>query len=284
MGATMRLRRREFLARMGALAGSTASGWALADAGRGARDGRTPFTQRDINAADLAMAGGQFTCVRTQESADGPFYYESSPQRRAIAEDRLGMPMRLGIRVINATSAARPGGGCVPLAGAIVDIWQTDADGMYSNVGGDVQLEDTSGKKFLRGHYVTDENGYVEFTSLVPGWELVAVPRPSQAFVRTTHIHVKVFQERKIVTTQLYLPDPFLDELYAGAAPYRSHRQMKVPGLDRSFDRIRNVQDVIFQNDHSRPMGIKREKNGIFAQATIGVMSMGALGYDSLFR
>ncbi len=49
--------------------------------------------------------------------------------------------------------------GCYPLSGAIVDIWQTDPTGLYSNVGPDLQPVDTSGQFFLRGHQVTDEKG-----------------------------------------------------------------------------------------------------------------------------
>lgn len=42
-------------------------------------------------------------------------------------------------------------------------VWQTDATGLYSNVGTDLQPMDTVGQTFLR---VTDENGYVEFETI----------------------------------------------------------------------------------------------------------------------
>ena len=81
----------------------------------------------------------------------------------------------------------------------MVDIWHADADG-FVNVGADLQEEDTVGRTFFRGHQVTDAMGMVEFESVVPGWEI------GRNVARTTHVHVKVFHENKIATTQLYFP------------------------------------------------------------------------------
>jgi protocatechuate 3,4-dioxygenase beta subunit len=102
--------------------------------------------------------------------------------------------------------------------------------------------------------------------------------------LRATHIHVKVFQEHKVATTQLYFPDEFLHELYASVDPYTTHRTSTAPGVRRSFDRIRNGEDRNFVADQSKPMEIRREGNGIFAQATIGIVTLGSRGVPSLFR
>ncbi len=85
------------------------------------------------------------------------------------------MRLRLGVRVADALI---PGSSCAPLPGAVVDVWQADADGMYSNVGGDLQNVDTVGQTFMRGHQLSNRDGYVEFDTVVPGWELVGVPIP----------------------------------------------------------------------------------------------------------
>jgi protocatechuate 3,4-dioxygenase beta subunit len=50
--------------------------------------------------------------------------------------------------------------------------------GVYS----DISDQDTSGKKFLRGHQITDNNGTVRFTTIYPGWYQG----------RDIHIHDKV--------------------------------------------------------------------------------------------
>jgi protocatechuate 3,4-dioxygenase beta subunit len=227
------------------------------------------------------MFGGNLTCVRTPEANDGPFYYESSPHRRNITEGRNGLKLQLGITIANATI---PGNTCSPLAGAVVDIWQADGDGIYSNVGPDLQTVDTLGSNFMRGHQVTDASGTVQFDTVVPGWEMVTAPAPKNVVLRTTHIHIKVFHEHKITTAQLFFPDEFLDGLYASTDPYTKHRQMTAPGAGRNYDRIRNTQDDIFVNDHSKPMPIRREGNMVIAQATIGLVTMGTQGMAPLFR
>lgn len=272
--------RRSFLTAATALAASQLPGVSAA-AETAHRDGRKAITKPEM--FDLAgkMGSGQFTCIRTPESNDGPFYYESSPRRRDITEGRKGLKLRLGIRIANAVI---PGNSCTPLAGAVVDIWQTDGDGVYSNVGGDLQTEATLGKTFMRGHQVTDADGLVEFDTVVPGWELVTAPPPQNVVLRATHIHVKVFHESKIATTQLYFPDTFLDELYASVDPYRAHRQMTAPGAGRNYDRIRNDQDMLFTVDQSKPMPIERQGGGVSALATVGLVTMGSMGVAPRFR
>jgi protocatechuate 3,4-dioxygenase beta subunit len=227
------------------------------------------------------MASGRFTCVRTPEADDGPFYYESSLLRRALAENRKGLPLKLRIAVAGATI---PGKSCPALSNAVVDVWHTDADGLYSNVGADMQMQNTVGMTFMRGHQLTDQDGSVEFDSVVPGWEIVPLAPPQNVFRRTVHIHVKVFYENKVATTQLYFPDEFLDDLYANVDPYRTHKKMPLPGSTELFERVRNGQDPIFQDDKSVPMSIRREGNVVVADAMIGVVTSSAKGIDSLFR
>ena len=270
--------RRTFLATTAALAASRLAG----SAETGSWDGHKPLTKPELDAlaADIGRRS-PYTCVRRLEQNEGPYYYESSLLRRDITEGRKGVPLRLGVRVVNASGSPSS---CAPLRGAVVDVWHADADGMYSNVGGDLQMVDARGQTFMRGHQVTDANGYAEFETVVPGWELAPIGPAPGAVVRTTHIHVKVFHEHQIATAQLFLPDALLDELYASVNPYASHRQMRVPGADRLFDRIHNTDDGLFKADHSTPLPIQRQGGGVVAQAAFGIVSMGTRGVPSLFR
>ncbi len=52
--------------------------------------------------------------------------------------------------------------------------------------------------------------------------------------MRTTHVHVKGFHEREVLTTQLFFPDELIDGLYGDVEPCKSHRLMTAPGLSRS--------------------------------------------------
>jgi len=222
--------RRRFVTTSAARAAAQLVGVSVADA-QSRRDGTSPIAAANIDALAAQRTGGRFTCIRTPESNDGPFYYRSSPRRRAIAEGRRGVPLKLRITVAN---ALHPGDACPPLSDALVDVWHADADGMYSNVGADLQIENTVGQTFMRGHQVTDASGQVEFDSVVPGWEI------GRNVVRATHVHVKVFHENKVITTQLYFPNQFLDDLYVNVDPYRTHQQMTAPGGKLS-NRIRNA-------------------------------------------
>jgi protocatechuate 3,4-dioxygenase beta subunit len=268
------LDRRRFVTTTATLAAAQLAGVRVAGA-QSRLDGTAPVTGATIDALAAQRNGGRFTCVRTPESNDGPYYYRSSSRRSAIAEGRSGVPLKLRITV---ASALRPGDVCPPLADAVVDIWHADADGSYSNVGSDLQAENTVGQTFMRGHQVTDAAGQVEFDSVVPGWEV------GRNVARATHIHVKVFHENKIVTAQLYFPNEFLDDLYANVDPYRTHRQMTAPGAGRLFDRLRNEEDLGFLADQSAPMPIRRDANLVTAEATIGIATLGSLGVAPLFR
>jgi len=272
-------RRRSVIAAGAALLGSQVGGIGAAEPGY--RDGRSAVTKPEQLAMGAQRASGKYTCVRTMESNEGPYYYESSLRRSNITEGRKGVPLRLRVLIAN---AVLPGNTCSALPGAVVDVWQADADGMYSNVSTEFQHLDTVGQTFLRGHQVTDPAGYVEFETVVPGWELVAVRPPQNAVLRATHIHVRVFHERQVTTTQLYFPDEYLDELYAGVDPYRTHRKQTAPGAPGEYERLRNTQDSAFLADQSKPMEIQRVSGGITAQATIGLVTLGSRGFKPLFR
>jgi len=268
-----------------AVVGLVAAATGLAPAaalGAGARSGRAPTTRKDFDAiVGTAFGAGGFTCVRAEPNDEGPFYYESSPLRRTIAERMAGTPLRVGITL--GGLAAQPGR-CFPLVGAIVDIWHTSPAGLYSNVGPDMQPVDTTGQTFLRGHQVTDENGYVEFDTIVPGWEVVAAAPPLRVAQRATHIHVKAFHGREVLTTQLFLPDPLIDQLYADAEPYKSHRLLNAPGLDRPYERIRNAQDHFFNEVKAQPMTVERVNGVLTAKAVLAVLSQGNRGFRTLWR
>jgi protocatechuate 3,4-dioxygenase beta subunit len=276
-----RYSRRDFVASTGAIAACALSAAGSTQDGTAFRDGHTPITQPELDEIARREFGGKLTCVRTPESVDGPYYIESSQERRSIAEAQRGVRLRLGITVLNAHLG---GNVCGPLRGCIVDIWQANAQGVYSNEIAALQGTDTTGQTFLRGHQVTDDNGYVEFDTIVPGWEIVPVPAPVIVVQRTTHIHVKVFSEHKVATTQLYLPDQFLDELYSSVEPYSAYRSLKLPGSDRHYDRIRNTADHEYLTDKAKPMDLARERGGIVAKALIGVTTLGSRGIKTLFR
>lgn len=271
------INRRRFIRAAGAVAGAGVSGMAMAQGG----DGRAAITRADLEALAQQRQGGTLTCVQTPESVDGPYYYPSSLARVALAEGREGVRLRLGITIANAVVG---GDSCSPLPAAVVDVWHADAEGQYSNVAPGLQRTSTVGETFCRGHQVTDDSGYVEFDTIVPGWEFIETRPPSTVVRRTTHIHVKVFSDFKVTTTQLYFPDDYMNELYAGVQPYTANRSMEAPGSGRRYERITNAEDREFLSSQSRPMSLERTADGIVARATIGLATLGTRRLQTLFR
>src|ERR1700741_1114808 len=82
--------------------------------------------------AHSAPAG---SCIALPEQTEGPFFSDDMPQRSDIRAGRPGAALHLTLNVLLLGKS-----GCAPLPGAHVDLWQCDAQGVYS--------DDT----FLRGY------------------------------------------------------------------------------------------------------------------------------------
>lgn len=116
----------------------------------------------------------------TPAQTAGPFYTPDTPERASLLEQGItGTKLVVSGRVLTTD--------CQPIAGAILDFWQADDDGVYDNVG-----------YRLQGHQFTDKNGAYRLETIMPGLY------PG----RTRHIHVKVQgANTPLLTTQLYFPD-----------------------------------------------------------------------------
>jgi protocatechuate 3,4-dioxygenase beta subunit len=146
-------------------------------------------------------------CLVAPELAEGPFYL-APPLRAEIAEGRPGAALELVLQIVDAA--------CRPVAGARVDVWQCDALGVYSGVRD--ARSDTRGQTFLRGAQVTDADGVARFRTIYPGWYAG----------RTPHVHYKAWLDaRRVLTSQLFLPDALSERVYA-AAPYAERRGRRV--------------------------------------------------------
>jgi len=118
--------------------------------------------------------------------------------------------------------------GCTLLPGAMVDIWQCDAQGIYSGV--QDRFADTRGQKWLRGYQITHAQGVAEFTTIYPGWY------PG----RTVHIHFKIRYQNRDFTSQLFFDDALSDRILAN------------PPYAKAGTRTRNANDGIYRNGGSQ--------------------------------
>ena len=187
--------------------------------------------------------------VRPRQSA-GPYFVDTGLRRSDIRSDptdgsvREGVPLELAFRVSRLDEER-----CEPLAGALVDVWQCDAAGVYSGVEDIAGMFDTTGQQFLRGHQMTDADGMARFTTIYPGWY------PG----RTVHIHFKIRTNPSgnvghEFTSQLYFDDELTDRVLR-AAPYDAEAE----------GRTRNADDGLYRNGGHQLMLDVTETEGAFA-------------------
>ncbi|MYE35885.1 MAG: intradiol ring-cleavage dioxygenase [Gemmatimonadales bacterium] len=210
------LTRREVLAALGVGGGALAAGrWVL---GRG---------------ADVAMAAEADgtaralpACVARPEQTEGPFFVDARLDRSDIRLDPStgavseGVPLTLTFNLSQISDGA-----CSPLPGALIDVWQCDAAGVYSGVSDDDFPAGTGERTFLRGYRRTDDDGVVRFTTIYPGWY------PG----RTVHVHFKVRTDVAgqpyEFTSQLYFDDALTDQVHA-LAPYAARGRRRTTNAD----------------------------------------------------
>ena len=144
---------------------------------------------------------------------------------------------------------------CLPVSGAIVDLWHCDADGQYSGV--DQKTGGSAKENFLRGYQVTGSGGTVRFITVYPGWY------PGRA----VHIHFKVRtrasgNKGSEFTSQLYFDDGITDIVHANGIYRRRGRRD-----------VLNTEDGLFRHDDGASLLIKPTKttDGYAANFDIGL-------------
>jgi protocatechuate 3,4-dioxygenase beta subunit len=216
--------RREILALFG-VSGATLIATNLAV--RAATGGADQQPSAVTDASATASTALSSVCIVTPEETEGPYFVDELLYRSDIRTDPSdgaisdGVPLQLTFNI-----ASISGGACAPLAGATVDIWHCDAQGVYS----DERANNTVGKKFLRGTQVTDASGIARFTTIYPGWYRG----------RAVHIHFKVRTDPLAntgtqLTSQLFFDDALTDQVY-----------MQAPYASRGTRDTRNSQDSIY--------------------------------------
>jgi protocatechuate 3,4-dioxygenase beta subunit len=193
-----------------------------------------------LNACQTTEAASPTTlpkCVVRPEGTEGPYFVDEKLLRSDVRSDPSsgkvsdGIPLRLKFVVSKVASS------CGPLAGAWVDIWHCDAQGVYSDAQ-DPRF-DTKGQKFLRGYQITDSSGVAQFVTIYPGWYEG----------RAVHIHFKIrtlsgktFTHE--FTSQLYFDDAQSDEIFK-LKPYSNKAGTRS---------VRNANDGIYQNGGKKLM------------------------------
>jgi protocatechuate 3,4-dioxygenase beta subunit len=141
-----------------------------------------------LGGAALIVAPAAYAqqCRVTPRDALGPFYVKGAPAQAELCASGSGGSQKLTVagRVLGTTD-------CAPLAGALVEVWQADSRGDYTQVGA---RQDDAGC-LLRASLKTDAEGRYAFRTVLPG-EYPGRPR---------HIHYRVSAKGyATLVTQLY--------------------------------------------------------------------------------
>jgi protocatechuate 3,4-dioxygenase beta subunit len=177
----------------------------------------SPQATTSPKASDTDLFADATTCELTEETTQGPYYFDADKVRSDIREDREGTRLDVAIKVQDSET-------CRALPNAVVEIWHCDAAGLYSGAeamssgsggpgqggqaGGDLEPQDD--KRYLRGAQVTNADGIVRFTTIWPGWYRG----------RTVHIHAMVhFSNERVLTTQVMFDEKLNSTVFA-AEPY----------------------------------------------------------------
>jgi protocatechuate 3,4-dioxygenase beta subunit len=149
------------------------------------------FRRRKIITAGLAIfatpvAGFAQLCRVTPRDALGPFYVKGAPAQAELCASGSGGGQKL---TVSGHVLGTPD--CAPLAGALVEVWQADSRGDYTQVG----AKQGDAGCLLRASLTTDAGGRYRFQTIVPG-EYPGRPR---------HIHYRVSANgHATLVTQLY--------------------------------------------------------------------------------
>ena len=222
------LSRREVLALFG---GSSVALLAACAPGALASPSPSATAQRTSAAATTAAATSSAaavvttlpSCIVRPALTEGPYFIDEKLNRSDIRSDPATGAVRPGaILNLNFLVSRVSGSACTALSGAMVDVWQCDALGVYPGVGS------ASGQKFLRGFQNTDASGSAKFTTIYPGWYQG----------RAVHIHFKIRPTSSSeFTSQLFFDDALSTQVFA-QAPYS---QKGTQGITR------NSSDGIYQ-------------------------------------
>jgi catechol 1,2-dioxygenase len=180
-------------------------------------------------------------------SVEGPFYLPDAPVMKspAVLPHRKDEPGE--VLFLSGTVRATDG---APLAGAVVDIWQADAQGAYSHF----NIPEAKAPFNLRARVSADKDGGFEIQTWLPAPYQIPHDGPTGAVLEATgrhpwrpaHVHFRLSHPGyEALTTQLFVADdPWIDSDVVGAvkqplvisfARHDDPAELKARGLKHPF-------------------------------------------------
>ncbi len=134
-----------------------------------------------------------------------------------------GVELRLKVTLSNVNDS------CAPLAGYAIYVWHCTADGNYS-------VYNLPAQNYLRGVGVTDSNGEIEFTTIVPGCYAGRFP----------HIHFEVYQSlasathynNRLLVSQMAVPKEECAYVYSTQSSVYGNSSRNLSSISINTDNV----------------------------------------------
>lgn len=174
----------------------------------------------------------------TDTTVEGPFYVPNAPELKSpgVLPHRAqepGEPL-----IFSGTIRSTDGN---PLAGAVLDIWQSDAEGRYSHF----NIPEAEAPFNLRARVMAGPDGRFELQTWVPAPYEIPKTGPTGALIkalgghpwRPAHLHVRLTDPaHATLTTQVFLEnDPWIESDVVGAVK---------PALIRGMTRVADAAEI----------------------------------------
>lgn len=208
--------------------------------------GGTAAMEADFPPADDPFASGLGNLCRiTEPFTIGPCYFPVDDARDDISEGRAGVPMTLALKVVDAS--------CNPLAGASVEVWWCDSEGLYSGdnseAGPSVSNFNTGfctgsdsaalAARWFRGTRSTGADGNVYFKACFPGWYNG----------RATHIHFRIVVDgTQQLVSQFGFDDEFSAAIHSGHPDYTGQANPTSNASDNVFP-FTGYEEYLFETE-----------------------------------
>jgi catechol 1,2-dioxygenase len=172
------------------------------------------FLESTVDQVDSAGRNG------TETSVEGPFYAPDAPLMKSpcVLPHRDDEPG--DVLLVSGTIRSIDG---EPLGGAMIDIWQSDAEGVYSHF----NIPQSQAPWNLRARVLAEPNGRFQVQTWVPSPYQVPKGGPTGALLkgigrhawRPAHLHLRITHEGcEELTTQIFFTgDPWIDSDVVGA-------------------------------------------------------------------
>lgn len=221
---------------------STVDGWASG--------GTTAMTAKATYPDPFTAAVA--ACLVVAGTTEGPCTTTEDLDRADVSEGWTGLPVRLALKVVD--------GSCNPVVGAVVKIWHTNIEGVYSGKTPNPSMcnannADFIAANFFRGVQTSDADGVVYFDTCFPGWYRG----------RAVHIHFQVKSgNTSYKVSQVFFPEDVTTDVFNTHPEYSGYGQP-----DTTFSNDNVASGIGLDNMDMHTLTVARMSDGVMLASKV---------------